>query len=379
MNQLHLVPSIAIDFGGLGVAALRYAQSLALAGSNVTLYVIERNKEEIEINEYNGAIRVDGGRKDNIFSQALALIKYINRYEFDVIHMHGTWSPVFALVSYIIFLKKTPLVISPHGCLEPWALQHRGGKKSLALALYQKKIFQKSSMMLATAKQELDSIRRLNIDVPVAVIPNGVDFPKSTSQSTNLKKRILFLSRIHPKKGLPDLISAWAIVRRPGWSVVIAGADEGGHINELYKQIDSLGLKEDFIFAGLVVGEKKENLFSEADIFILPTYSENFGIAVAEALVRGLPVITTTGAPWQDLESWQCGWWVNPGVESVAAALKSAMSLPKSLLNEMGQRGVSLVKEKYAWDQVGRSAIKTYEWILNKEKLVRPACIDVKN
>jgi glycosyltransferase involved in cell wall biosynthesis len=125
-----------------------------------------------------------------------------------------------------------------------------------------------------------------------------------------------------------------------------------------------------------VTGEKKERCFAEADVFVLPTYSENFGIAVAEALARGIPVITTTGAPWQELETHQCGWWVTPGVDGVAAGLSAAMSMPRDALAEMGARGKKLVEEKYSWDRIGRDALRASEWML-RHLGARPDCIDL--
>ncbi len=378
MRQLHIVQSIASDFGGLGLAALRYSQALALAGANITLFVVDRSKDEMAVDGAVGAVKLVGGSGVGFVSRALALKRYFDEHSFDVIHIHGTWTPILTVASYLANAGNIPVVVSPHGCLEPWALQHRGWKKRLALALYQKRVFSNASMMVATARQELESIRQLDIRAPVAVIANGVDIPTTVTHSRAGLRKFLFLSRIHPIKGLPDLVAAWALVRQPGWRVIIAGPDEGGHLEEIRAQIDTLGLGGDFEFAGLVTGDRKETLFAEADVFVLPTYSENFGIAVAEALARGVPVITTTGAPWEDIETWRCGWWVQPGVEGVARALLAAMNTRREELNEMGQRGMQLVKEKYSWDQIGCSALEAYRWMLGRSQH-RPDFVDIKN
>ncbi|WP_428825250.1 glycosyltransferase [Azonexus sp. IMCC34842] len=378
MKQLHIVQSIASDFGGLGLAALRYAQALALSNANISLFVVDRSKEEISVDSGVGAVRLDGGGGVGLLSRIRALKRYLDQFSFDVVHIHGTWTPILVVASYLASIKGIPVVVSPHGCLEPWALQHRGWKKKLALALYQKRVFSKASMIVATARQELESIRRLGIETPVAVIPNGVDMPPVLARLQAGKRKFLFLSRIHPKKGLPDLVAAWALVRQPGWQVVIAGPDEDGHLDQIRAQVDSLGLRYDFEFTGLVTGERKEALFAGADVFVLPTYSENFGIAVAEALARGVPVITTTGAPWEDIESRCCGWWVQPGVDGIACALVAAMNTPREELSEMGQRGILLVKEKYAWDQIGRSALGAYQWMLGQSQQC-PDFVHLKN
>ncbi len=378
MKQLHIVQSIASDFGGLGLAALRYAQAMARSGAKISLYVVERSKEELDIDSADGLVSVDGGGGAGFVTRVLALKRYFGDRSFDVVHIHGTWTPILAVASYLAIARNIKVVVSPHGCLEPLALQHRGWKKRLALALYQRRVFSKTSMMVATARQELENIRRLGIGTPVAVIPNGVDIPPVFTHSHTGLRTFLFLSRIHPIKGLPDLVAAWALVRRSGWRLVIAGPDEAGHLDEIRSQIDGLGLGSDFEFTGLVTGDRKEALFAEADVFVLPTYSENFGIAVAEALARSVPVITTTGAPWEEIEIWRCGWWVQPGVDGVAGALVAAMNTPREELMEMGLRGVQLVKEKYSWDQIGRAALEAYRWMLGQSQQ-RPDFVDIKN
>lgn len=376
MKQLHVVHSIAMDFGGLGFAALRYAQSLALNGADVCLYVFDRSGMEWEANASYGAVKVHGGDGRGLISCASALMKFLKSHDFDVIHIHGTWTPLLALVGFIAFLNKKKFVISPHGCLEPHALKHRALKKKIALALYQGYIISRSSMLFATAKQELLSIRSLGITKPVAVIPNGVDIPDEKERLRGEDRIILFLSRIHPIKGLPDFINAWAMVRKPGWRVVIAGPDENNHLAELKGLISSLELSGDFDFPGLVSGEQKEKLFAMADLFILPTYSENFGIAIAEALARGVPVITTTGAPWEEIPVWRCGWWVQPGADSLANALNVAINTPRDELVLMGMRGIQMVKRKYAWEEIGSEAMRVYHWMLDN-KLEAPASVDI--
>jgi len=361
------VQSIATDFGGLGVAALRYAQAQAQSGAYVTLYVVDRSKCELSPDYANGDIRIVGGECGGVAKRVLSLKRLLGTNQFDLVHLHGTWTPMLAVAEYIAISESVPVVVSPHGCLEPWALQHRGWKKKLALTLYQKRVFSQASMMVATSGQELNSIRRLGIRTPVAVIPNGVDVPcPLLAHSPKQERKFLFLSRIHPIKGVPDLIAAWALVRRPGWKIVIAGPDEDGYLNSIHAQIDRLGLRGDFEFTGLVTGNRKEALFNSADVFILPTYSENFGIAVAEALARGVPVITTTGAPWADIKTWRCGWWVRPGVDGVANAMLAAMDTSQTELSEMGQRGLQLVRQKYTWDQIGLNALEAYQWMLGQ-------------
>lgn len=383
MKQLHIVHDISIRSGGLGLAALRYAQSVARAGASVTLFVAVRTSDELELPEGEGQFNVEGPESrvtmfglDGLVYQAMAISRLLTGARFDVVHLHGTWSPILAIAAYIARSKSTPFIGSPHGCLEPWALGHRKLKKQVALAVYQRRVLQNASMLVATAGQELESIRALGLACPVAVIPNGVDMVFAPKRSAGSVRTVLFLSRVHPQKGLGDLVRAWARVRQPGWRVVIAGPSDGGYEDEIKLLALQFGVANDFYFPGLVAGEQKENCFAEADIFVLPTYSENFGIAVAEALARGLPVITTTGAPWQELETYRCGWWVTPGVEGIAGALSAALAAPSETLLDMGARGKALVEEKYSWHRIGRDALGASEWMLDQIG-TRPVCIDL--
>lgn len=370
-KQLHVVYSISVEFGGLGSAALRFSQSAALAGSDVYLFVINRSDNELLYDSTHGEISIVGCKRSGFFGHTFELLDFCNKHSFEIIHIHGTWSPFLGVASFIALLKNIPLIISPHGCLEPWALNHKSWKKKLALAFYQKWIFSNASLFVATATQELSSIRNLGLKQPIAVIPNGVDIPIKFVKCQNRSlRKFLFLSRIHPIKGLLDLVHAWAKVRQPGWTFVIAGPDENGHRAEVEKLINTMGLKNDFEFIGLVTGEKKESIYANADIFILPTYSENFGLVIAEALAREIPVITTTGAPWKELEDKCCGWWVKPGVEGIAAGLVDAMAKTPSELCEMGRRGRHLIDENYCWEMIGVKALLAYEWVLNQNAYI---------
>lgn len=377
MKQLHIVQSIDESCGGLGLAALRYAEAVAEAGAEVFLFVVIRGGGELQYGDASGRFSVigantilGGGAGSGFTSQLRALLRFLGKNQIDLVHVHGVWSPILAAATYMAKFRDIRFVVSPHGCLEPWALGHRKFKKRIALALYQRRILENSSMLVATAKQELDSIRRLGLLNPVAVLPNGVDLNfLHVERSSEFPRNLLFLSRVHPVKGLKDLVLAWKKVRQPGWKVIVAGPDELGYTAELKALIRAEGLESDFEFLGLVVGEKKERCFSEADIFVLPTYSENFGIAVAEALARGVPVITTTGAPWEDLIIHDCGWWVQPGVEGISSALTSAMSVSRGVLAEMGGRGIRLVEENYSWVKIGRSALSASEWVLVRNEV----------
>ena len=144
----------------------------------------------------------------------------------------------------------------------------------------------------------------------------------------------------------------------------MAGPDEGEHLEEIKAEILTLGIGEDFDFPGMLMGSLKEKAYSTASVFILPSYSENFGIVIAEALAHNVPVITTTGTPWSDLIEKKCGWWVSPATDEIAKAMEMAMDLSPENLLEMGGRGRGLVMDKYSWEIIGASASGVYEWVL---------------
>jgi glycosyltransferase involved in cell wall biosynthesis len=367
VRLLHVVPGIEVAAGGLGLAALRYAESLARQGAQVTLLTAsEANtlllKRSAGLQGFD-LVNVEPG--GNVVGRTIreyqSIAALCRRTRFDVVHLHGAWLPIFSAAGLAARRLGIPYVISPHGTFEPWAIGHKGLKKRLALRTYQGALNKGAAMFFATAEQEIASIRALGLSQPVHLNPNGVDLTEIPQRNGPSRHAlILFLSRIHPKKGLVDLVKAWAQVRAAGWRIVIAGPDVDGHQREVEAVIASHGLERDFEFVGLVDGAEKAECFSKAALFVLPTYSENFGIAVAEALAYELPVITTTGAPWELLKSRRCGWWVEPGVETIAAALRSATSLSPDELHGMGKLGRRLVAEKFSWESIAGEALDAY-------------------
>lgn len=373
-NQIHIVANVAATSGGEAVAAMRYAESVAGAGCAVTFLSRDGSGNHVSVPFGKGSFSQQVvPTRNNFLIELFVQYRFIQRLceqkKYDLIHLHGMWTLLLALAALVAHRKGITLVISPHGCLEPWALGYKHRKKWFALRTYQGAILRSASLFIATASQELESIRKAGLRQPVAVIPNGVDVgPPPHHGAHGTPKTILFLSRVHPIKGLLDLVEAWARVRRPGWRIVIAGGDEAGYRAKVTALIRVKGLQSDFEFVGFVEGARKQACFDSADIFILPTYSESFGIAIAEALSNELPVITTTGAPWQDLEEYRCGWWVEPGVQGVSGALLKALECSPEELMEMGRRGRQLVINKYTWCRVGSTALEVSEWLLDSSR-----------
>jgi len=277
------------------------------------------------------------------------------------------WTPFNHAISRAARLFSRPLVLAPLGMLEPWALEQRARRKRLALHFYQRRDLARSAAVHATSPAEVDSVRALGVRAPIALIPHGVDVPADYTvfkrQQGSDKLTMLFLSRLHPKKGLLDLVEAWSRLRPAHWRLIIAGPDERGHRAEVASAISRAGLEASCTFTGPVDNEEKSRLLGRADLFVLPTYSENFGLVVPEALGHGTPVLTTQGTPWSELVQTNSGWWIEPGAAALTTALESILSLNREALQAMGECGRRLVLDRYSWEAIIKQHVELYRWL----------------
>jgi glycosyltransferase involved in cell wall biosynthesis len=294
--------------------------------------------------------------------------------KFDVMHSHGMWQMCVVYPGTVARRNKKPLVVSPRGALSTWAMKHGSWLKHVFWPLVQRPALEKASCFHATAESECRDIRRLGFRQPVAIIPNGVDVPPCTLKQSRNVRTVLFLGRLHPIKGIDVLLQAWAAVmdRFPRWHLVIAGTDSSygdtcGYLHDMRALASTLNLTR-VHFGGPLYGEDKLSAYRDADLFVLPSHSENFGVTVAEALVAGTPAIVTKGAPWEGLETHRAGWWIDGGVDALVAALRQAMSESSDELAQRGLSGREWMIRDFSWTTVGIRMDQTYRWLIDGGK-----------
>jgi glycosyltransferase involved in cell wall biosynthesis len=238
-----------------------------------------------------------------------------------------------------------------------------------------------ASGFIATSMHEAKSIRDFGLNQPIAIIPNGVVLPHSShskfevSLDKSRRKKILFLGRVHPVKGLENLLEAWAQTSIKGWTLQIAGPGDQNYINSLLHRAKKLSIQQKVEFIGPVPDANKENLFNNVDLFVLPSFSENFGVVVAEALSYGLPVITTTGTPWAELHDHQSGWCVEPTVAGLGYALNEAMVIGGHQYASMRRNAISHAKN-FEWGPLARQTRHFYSAILREKPFSKNVIID---
>lgn len=361
MKILHYIPSIDRTSGGIGA----YMQLLTVElGKLVELHVVthlEDNLLNLEnctvhfINKNNNPFSNKGKRE---FLQLLHDIKP------DVFHVNCCWLPMSARAAMWAKRERYKVVYTPHGMLEPWIMRrHYWTKKLPATLLFQRCGIRVSDMLHATAESERDNLLRLGWNNNISVIPNCVQVEKIQMKSSwTRNKNILFLSRVHVKKGINFLIEAVARLKDElqGYTVNIAGEGEETYVYELTALAEKLGVSDLIHFVGGVYGDRKWELFRQADVFVLPTHSENFGIVVTEALASGTPVITTKGTPWAELNKYHCGWWTEIGTDGTVSALREFLSLTDSELENMGRNGRRLVEENYSTVKMAADMVELY-------------------
>lgn len=359
MKVILAVKSLLPSYGGPAFSVSRLAVALADAGVEVGLWAADMSAATTPLLPAHPLVQPLSGS----FAEAT------DRFgPPDILHDNGLWLAHNHRIAMFAARRNLPRVVSTRGMLEDWAVNHKRLKKKAAWWLYQRRDLCRAAFHHATAAAEAQTLQRLALGVPHGVIPNGIVIPAHgrCQSEPRTQRTALFLGRIHPVKGLPLLVEAWRTLRPPGWQLLIAGPDEIGFRAELETSVCAASLSNEVRFLGPIDGEAKENAFAAADLFVLPSFSESFGMAIGEALAHGVPVLTTTGAPWPMIATHGCGWRVPATVEGITHGLSQATSLDRTTLAAMGERGREVVQRDFAWTSVARQFISTYESLLTR-------------
>lgn len=368
MSRLAVVHSLAtIDpgSGGPAYSVPALCRSLLEQDVDVTLVTLGAKGAALPGGAPPDTRVVRAGAWTRVGAFRRTLSQALSERPASLLHDHGIWLPTNHVASTVARRLGVRRVVSPRGMLDRWALAWHGRRKRIAWRLYQHRDLERADVIHATSDAEALGFREVGLVQPIAVIPNGVEAQPPTSSGGRVgpPRVALFLSRLHPKKGLPDLVAAWAMVRPAGWELWIAGPDEDGHEATVRALVRAAGLDAVVRFLGPLMGAHKAEALAHAAFVVLPTHGENFGLVVAEALAAGVPVLTTKAAPWSELVAAQAGWWVDVGAEALAAALTEACAAPPAVLEAMGVRGRALVAARFAWPGIARRMASVYRWL----------------
>jgi glycosyltransferase involved in cell wall biosynthesis len=381
----HFPPSSG--FGGVCESSHGLTSALARAGVTVDVVTSDATKGSripfgafTEMEEPNLRIfpfKYLTGEK-SCFSYQVLPVLHKRVPQSDLVHVNGIFTHPVTLGAWFARDRHKPHLIATRNGLDPWLYNIRRIKKKLGFKLYVKKDLEGADCIHATAPQEVNACRTFGLNGPFTIIPNGVDprqyehLPTPEAAESRWPKLqgktvVLFLSRLSPQKGLDLLISGWSEIREkhPHALLVIAGPDYMGFSSQVRRWANGCAYSDSILFVGGVWGEDKLALYSRADLFVLPSYSENFGNVIAEALVCGTPVITTQATPWKDIEKRNCGRWVPVNRQAIVKALGQLLCISDDDRREMGGRGKKLIMENYTWDIAARKMMTVYSALLH--------------
>lgn len=392
--KVATLTGISRSAGGLYYAVSSLCKALDLHGVQMSVYGRADSHVEADLPAWD-PVPVMPYKATGPLGSSLGLRRLLLKANVDLVHQHGLWlDDQWASLHWHGKTGK-PVVVSPHGMLDPWALRNSAWKKKLVGRLFANESLAKASCIHALCDSEADSIRKHGLRNPIAVIPNGVDLPEIGvgKKKGRGRKHLLFLGRIHPKKGLVGLLSGWVEAQQASkavgeWQLLISGWDDRGHLKELKQAADEVGLKwadisekrglsslgepggdgflpgfEDcpVLFLGPVFGRDKDCLMRNVDGFVLPSFSEGLPVAVLEAWSYALPVMMTAFCNIPEGFSAGAAMKVDPDAESIARGLGQWVAMEPSELVEMGSLGRALVEKKFTWEKIARDMKAIYE------------------
>lgn len=366
MRIIHVVPAITEEAAGPSYSVPRLCESLIGTGVDVQLAVLDWAAMPVSLPYLKTFPLGLGPRRLGVSPKMRRWLKQeVMLGRVDIIHNHSLWMMPNVYPSDAVRGSHCRLIVSPRGTLSAYALGRNALQKKIFWYFLQAPALRAAACFHATAESEYEDIRRHGFRQPVCILPNGIDVPPLEQTLSSGRRQLLFLGRIHPIKGIDNLLRAWQAVehRFPDWELHIAGPDNGGYLAEMQALAKQLQL-ERVVFVGPLFGEEKLRAYRAASLFVLPTHSENFGMTVAEALAAGTPAIVTKGAPWSGLGEQGAGWWIDIGVEPLVACLEQALATPPTHLAEMGRAGHEWMLRDYSWEHIGAQLSGVYRWLL---------------
>lgn len=371
MIVCHLTGNIEPDSGGPAYSIPMLCEALREEGHVVDLLSLRGSKEHLVTTPHRSfPIKFTPAKLGHAPGMWRWLNSSIKRSRPDVLHSHNLWALPSIYPAIASSRWGIPHIVSPRGTLTSYSMSTGSRLKRVYWPFVQRPALQRAAAFHATAESELEDIRRLGFMQPVAVIPNGIDLPQDPGhgQGEEPWKTILYFGRMHPEKGIANLLYAWEIASRDrtDWRLLLVGPDNVGYRAELEKIVADRRIKG-VTFEGPQYGKDKLKVYRRATVYVLPSPSENFGIAVAEALSMEIPVIANRGAPWAGLETNSCGWWIEHGTSALATALIAAMQKPLNELRLMGARGRVWMRSAYSWHIIGKRMQLFYSYVLGRE------------
>jgi glycosyltransferase involved in cell wall biosynthesis len=369
--------------GGPTFAVADMTRGLAQAGVEVDVATTDDNGPERLAVPHGRPVIHDGvtywyfRRQTNfyMFSQPLANWLARNLRNYDLVDIHYVFAHAGIPAAFYAIKHRIPYILRPHGMLNRWSItMRRPVLKRISLHLFERHMLARAAAVYLTSEQERCEVAALDLPMRPVVMPLGIDLapfqhlPKPgqfRQQYPDLvnKMLILFLSRLHPKKGLDLLLPAFARLRqeRPDVTLILAGSGDPAYEAELRTQIEALGIEQDVIFTGFVEGEVKKAVLADCDLFVLPSYSENFGIVVVEAMVSGLPVIISDRIGLaSDIAEAQAGIVVPCRTEPLSEVMLSLVndSVRRRRLATQAQQ---LARQRFSLERATHSLIELYQ------------------
>ncbi len=365
INICQVVPSISLHADGVAAFVKNLCDSISADEFKLDIVTLDWSPIDSPPDNLKTFSLGNGPRK---LGRSPSMLKWlsskIKHKEFSIIHSHGNWMMPNIYPSRVCKDSTCKLIVSPHGSLSQWAIRHNKFIKKIFWVICQKRALDRADCFHATSDSEIKDIRRLGFKQPISLIKIGVKVEPLKEKKIMGRRQLLFLSRVHPVKGVDNLLNAWKFLEEkfPEWDLHIVGPGSNDYIEAMKLMAIELKLNRVY-FSGLLVGDEKLQAYRNASLYVLPTHSENFGITVAEALAAGTPVVVTRGAPWSELPLQGAGWWIEIGIDSLVDCLDEALSLSSEELNKMGELGHDWMRRDFSWESIGEKFKDTYRWL----------------